>query len=104
MSPEEKPRDQSGVNVTRREMKMVNSISSVAQLKQQVLIQGPESLKWILVRHADNFCSSSRLLGETQEAVPWPTASLYTSCMGTFEAVTKHTFLEHHLIAGRVGA
>ena len=73
------------MNITKREIKMVNSINTVPQLEQQVSIQGRDFIFEVDTGAADNFCSHDIWvkLGKCPSSRPhvsmrWPMASLYT--------------------------
>ena len=73
------------MNITKCEIKMVNSINTVPQLEQQVLIQVQDFIFEVDTGAADNFCSRDIWvkLGKRPSSRPhvsmrWPMASLYT--------------------------
>ena len=82
-------------NITKLEIKMVNSINTVPQLEQQVLIQGLDFIFEVDTGAADNFCSRDFWVKIGKPSLKLPTClyevangqPLHT--LGTFEAVTS---------------
>ena len=82
-------------NITKREIKMVNSINTVPQLEQQVSIQGQDFIFEVDTGAADNFCSRDFWVKLGKPSLKPPTClyevangqPLHT--LGTFEAVTS---------------
>ena len=82
-------------NITKREIKMVNSIITVPQLEQQVQIQGQDFIFEVDTGAAENFCSHDFWAKLGKPSLK-PTTCLYEVAngqplhtLGTFEAVTS---------------